>query len=32
MISVICDMGVAQTVSFKPAGVVRTAEYAIHYL
>ncbi|NIH11188.1 MAG: deoxyribose-phosphate aldolase [Serratia symbiotica] len=32
MMSVIRDMGVAQTVGFKPAGGVRTAEDALHYL
>ena len=32
MMSVIRDMGVAKTVGFKPAGGVRTAEDALHYL
>lgn len=32
IMSVIRDMGVAQTVGFKPAGGVRTAEDALHYL
>ena len=32
MMSVIRDLGVAKTVGFKPAGGVRTAEDALHYL